>query len=174
MVRPIPGHANIVSRTTVPPSRLANCRPLMVIVGISALRALQARRVALVSPYSPTVSENARAYLHSGHGFDVTAVEGLNITDPGTITGLDAGPITSALARAAISKPDVFIVAGGAFHGMRYIDAWEEQFGRPVITTNIYIDKNVKPNQLVKSMLCASVAATFPQQSGADYRKQSH
>ena len=105
-------------------------------VMVDALRALQARRVALVSPYSPTVSENARAYLHSGHGFDVTAVEGLNITDPGTITGLDAGPITSALARAAISKPDVFIVAGGAFHGMRYIDAWEEQFGRPVITTN--------------------------------------
>ena len=63
-------------------------------------------------------------------------MEGLNITDPSTITGLLSGLITSALERAAEANPDVFVVAGGAFHGMRFIAEWEQHLGRPVVTTN--------------------------------------
>src|SRR5690606_12355509 len=40
MVRPMPGQEKMDSRTTVPPSRLASWRPLMVTVGISALRSV--------------------------------------------------------------------------------------------------------------------------------------
>jgi maleate cis-trans isomerase len=103
---------------------------------IQALQVLQARRVALVSPYSPWVSARARDYLAVGHGFDVVAVEGLNITDTRTLIGLESAPITAALERAADSDPDAYIVAGGAFQGMRFIADWEESLGRPVITTN--------------------------------------
>lgn len=102
---------------------------------LEALAALEASRAALVSPYSPEVSGGARAYLERG-GFDVTAVEGLNVTDPTEITGLRAGRISSALERAVQTDPDVLIVAGGAFHGMPLIQGWEAQFDRPVITTN--------------------------------------
>lgn len=103
---------------------------------VQALHALDARRVAFVSPYSPAVSARARDYLQAENGFDVVAVEGLNITDPSTITGLQSGPITSALERAAKANPDVFVVAGGAFHGVRFIAEWEQHLRRPVVTTN--------------------------------------
>ena len=102
---------------------------------LEALDALDATRVALVSPYSPEVSASARDYLERG-GFDVTAVEGLNVTDPNTITGLKGEHIASSLVRAAQTDADVLIVAGGAFHGMPLIHAWEQRFQRPVITTN--------------------------------------
>src|SRR3989475_2934900 len=46
-----------------------------------AVRALGARRVAIVSPYSDAVNERAARYFKAKHGLDTVALEGFRATD---------------------------------------------------------------------------------------------
>ena len=101
-----------------------------------ALRALGARRIGLVSPYSEEVNARARRYFADKHGLDVALVEGFAATDSYTIGHL--GPENARDAFARINRPeiDAFAVPGGNFATMASIDAWEREFGKPVVTTN--------------------------------------
>ena len=101
-----------------------------------ALRALGARRIGLVSPYSEEVNAKARRYFDDKHGLDIAVVEGFAATDSYTIGKL--GPENARDAFARINRPDLdaFVVPGGNFATMSSIDAWEREFGKPVVTTN--------------------------------------
>src|SRR5436309_13219836 len=46
-----------------------------------AVRALGARRIAIVSPYSDAVTERAARYFKAKHGLDTVALEGFGATD---------------------------------------------------------------------------------------------
>src|SRR5262249_58122054 len=46
-----------------------------------AVRALGARRVAIVSPYSDVVNERASRYFKAKHGLETGALEGFGATD---------------------------------------------------------------------------------------------
>jgi maleate isomerase len=102
----------------------------------SALRALGARRVALVSPYSEPVNSRARHYFESKYGLEITAVEGFAATDSYAIGQL--GPENARDAFARIDRPEIeaFAVPGGNFPTMASIEGWEREFGKPVVTTN--------------------------------------
>jgi arylmalonate decarboxylase len=101
-----------------------------------AVRALRARRIALVSPYSATVNERAARYFESKHGLETVALEGFGATDSYAIGQL--GPENARNAFARIDRPEieVFVVPGGNFPTMTSIAAWEQEFGKPVVTTN--------------------------------------
>ncbi len=101
-----------------------------------AVRALGARRIALVSPYSEAVIGRAKRYYESKHGLEVVALEGFGATDAYAIGSL--GPENARDAFARIDRPDieVLVVPGGNFPTMAHIAAWEQSFGKPVITTN--------------------------------------
>jgi maleate isomerase len=101
-----------------------------------AVRALGARRVAVVSPYSEAVNERAARYFKDKHGLDTLALEGFGATDSYAIGQL--GPENARAAFARINRPDVeaFVVPGGNFPTMTSIAAWEQEFGKPVVTTN--------------------------------------
>ena len=101
-----------------------------------ALRALGARRIGLVSPYSPDVNTRARRYFADQHGLDIAVVEGFAATDSYAIGRL--GPENAREAFARINRPelDAFAVPGGNFATMASIEAWEREFGKPVVTTN--------------------------------------
>src|SRR4030095_11433238 len=66
-----------------------------------ALRALGARRIALVSPYSQDVLGRARQYFESRYGVEVVALEGFGATDSYTISTISANPATPAFTRVA-------------------------------------------------------------------------
>jgi arylmalonate decarboxylase len=101
-----------------------------------AVRALGARRIAIVSPYSTEVNQRAREYFKRKHGLDTVALEGFGATDAYAIGKL--GPQNARDAFARIDRPEIeaFVVPGGNFPTMASLAAWEREFGKPVITTN--------------------------------------
>jgi maleate cis-trans isomerase len=101
-----------------------------------AVRALRASRIGVVSPYSDSVNERAAHYFKSKHGLEPIAVEGFGATDSYAIGQL--GPENARDAFARIDRPEIeaFVVPGGNFPTMTSIAGWEQQFGKPVVTTN--------------------------------------
>src|SRR6516225_5819596 len=101
-----------------------------------AVRALGGRRIAIVSPYSVAVNERAGHYFKAKHGLETVALEGFGATDSYAIGQL--GPENARNAFARINRPEieVFVVPGGNFPTMTSITAWEQEFGKPVVTTN--------------------------------------
>jgi arylmalonate decarboxylase len=101
-----------------------------------AVRALGARRIAVVSPYSEAVNARAARYFRAKHGLETIALEGFGATDAYAIGQL--GPQNARDAFARIDRPEieVFVVPGGNFPTMPSIATWEREFGKPVVTTN--------------------------------------
>jgi maleate isomerase len=101
-----------------------------------AVQALGAKRIALVSPYSPPVIERAKHYYESKYGLQVVAMEGFAATDSYMIGKL--GPENARDAFARIDRPEieVLVVPGGNFPTMSFVPEWEQEFGKPVVTTN--------------------------------------
>jgi len=101
-----------------------------------ALRALRAQRIAIVSPYSDAVNERAARYFESKHGLETVALEGFGATDSYAIGQL--GPENARNAFGRIDRPEIeaFVVPGGNFPTMASIAAWEQEFNKPVVTTN--------------------------------------
>ncbi len=101
-----------------------------------AVRALGARRIAVVSPYSDEVNQRAGRYFAAKHGLETVALEGFGATDSYAIGQL--GPENARDAFARIDRPEieVFVVPGGNFPTLNSIAGWEREFGKPVVTTN--------------------------------------
>src|SRR5262245_60670192 len=101
-----------------------------------AVRALGARRVAIVSPYSEAVNARAAHYFETKHGLQTVALEGFRATDSYAIGQL--GPENARDAFLRLDRPEIeaFVVPGGNFPTMPSIAAWEREFGKPVVTTN--------------------------------------
>jgi maleate cis-trans isomerase len=101
-----------------------------------AVHALGGRRIALVSPYSQEVIGRARQYFERRYGLAIIAMEGFGATDAYAIGALSADNATEAFARIDRPEIDILVVPGGNFPTMQYIAGWEQQFHKPVITTN--------------------------------------
>lgn len=101
-----------------------------------ALNALGVRRIALVSPYSQAVIGRAQHYYEAQYGLEVVAMEGFGATDSYEIGSMGADRATDAFSR--IDRPEIesLVVLGGNFPSMTFIAGWEQQFSKPVITTN--------------------------------------
>jgi maleate isomerase len=101
-----------------------------------AIKALKAKKVALVSPYSVPVNEAAKRLFEGASGCEVVAVEGFAATDSYAIGAL--GPENARDAFARVNRPeiDAFIVPGGNFPTMAHVEGWEAEFKKPVVTTN--------------------------------------
>ena len=101
-----------------------------------AVRALGARRIGLVSPYSETVNRRAADLFARKHGLETVALEGFGATDSYAIGNL--GPENARDAFARINRPEIeaFVVPGGNFPTLASIAEWEREFNKPVVTTN--------------------------------------
>jgi arylmalonate decarboxylase len=101
-----------------------------------AVRALGARRIAIVSPYSDAVNARAAHYFQAKHGLDTLALEGFGATDAYAIGQLGPQHAREAFARIDRAEIEAFVVPGGNFPTLTSIAAWEREFRKPVITTN--------------------------------------
>jgi maleate isomerase len=101
-----------------------------------ALQALGARRIALVSPYSQDVLDRARQYFESQYGLEVVAMEGFGATDSYAISTISADHATASFTRVDRPEIEALVVPGGNFPTLCSIAAWEQQFHKPVVTTN--------------------------------------
>jgi maleate isomerase len=101
-----------------------------------AVRALGARRIAVVSPYSADVNQRAGHYFAAKHGLEAVALEGFGATDSYAIGQLGSENARDAFARIDRPEIEVFVVPGGNFPTLTSIASWEGEFGKPVVTTN--------------------------------------
>jgi maleate isomerase len=101
-----------------------------------ALRALGTLRIAMATPYSPDVIDRASRYYESKYGVTIVASESLGATDSYAIGKMDAGLAQAAFGRIDRPNIDALVLPGGNFPTQDSIDPWEQQFGKPVITTN--------------------------------------
>jgi len=101
-----------------------------------ALRALGTLRIAMATPYSQEVIERAKRYYETKYGITVAATESLGATDSYAIGKMDAGMAQAAFSRIDRTEIEALVVPGGNFPTMEQIAAWEQQFSKPVITTN--------------------------------------
>jgi maleate isomerase len=101
-----------------------------------AMKALGAKRIAMLSPYNSDLVARGRRYFETIHGLEFLAVDSFNMTDPLAITRLGPEAATTALAKLAKLKPDAIIMAGGAYHVMNSLAEWEQSFGVPIVATN--------------------------------------
>jgi maleate isomerase len=102
----------------------------------AALRALGVQRIALVSPYSDAVIALAKDYYQTHYDLSVVAMEGFAAEDAYAIGAIGPQHATAAFKRVDSAKVEALVVPGGNFPTMSFIDKWEAQFGKPVITTN--------------------------------------
>jgi len=101
-----------------------------------ALRALGARRIGLVSPYSDAVNARARHYFNARHGLEVVAIDGFASTDSYAIGALGPEMARQGFARIDRKEIDAFVVPGANFNTLASIADWERGLGRPVVTSN--------------------------------------
>ena len=101
-----------------------------------AVRALGAKRIGIVTPYSTEVIANAKRYYEGKYGLEVVAMEGFGAKDAYAIGKLHANMAFAALRRVDQPAIEVLIVPGGNFPTMPWIAPWERALGKPVITTN--------------------------------------
>lgn len=103
--------------------------------GISALRAVGAKRVAVIHPpwFSAQLSASGARYYHR-HGFEVALCASI------TPSRAFAEVPTSAVfdwARANVPRQaDAVLIAGNGLRAVGIIDALEQSLGRPVLTAN--------------------------------------
>ena len=100
-----------------------------------ALRALEAKRIGLVSPYSEEVNARARRYFSGKHGLEIAVLEGFAASDSYAIGKL--GPENARGAFLRIDRPeiDAFAVPGANFATIASIPAWEREFRKPVVSS---------------------------------------
>jgi maleate cis-trans isomerase len=95
-----------------------------------AVRALGARRIALLAPVGMPVLEREKHHYEHKYGLEAVALESFSIAD---------GPETVRDAMARIDQPEIEVMivrGGGSLPTMAYISAWENEFGKPVINPN--------------------------------------
>ena len=100
-----------------------------------ALKALGARRIGLVSPYSEEVNARARRYFSGKHGLEIAMVDGFAATDSYAIGKLEPEKARDGFLRIDRPEIDAFVVPGANFPTMLAIAAWEREFGKPVVTS---------------------------------------
>jgi maleate isomerase len=100
-----------------------------------ALRALGAKRIGLVSPYSQEVNARARQYFTRRHGLDIAMLEGFAASDSYLIGKLGPENAHDAFIRIDRADIDAFAVPGANFATMASIAAWEREFSKPVVSS---------------------------------------
>ena len=101
-----------------------------------ALHALGTPRIAMATPYSQDTIARAKRYYETKYGIGVVASESLGATDSYAIGKMEAGMAQAAFRRIDRADIDALVVPGGNFPTMNWIAAWEQEFGKPVVTTN--------------------------------------
>lgn len=101
-----------------------------------ALRRLNVRRIAFLSPYKDEVNRSMRGYLLE-QGFAVPAMASWNIADGGMVNRIS--PETAAAGVREIGRApgtDAVFVSCTALRLMDNIDALEQEIGKPIVTSN--------------------------------------
>lgn len=107
---------------------------------VDALRAIDAKRIVMISPYGETLQAREVAFLEN-QGFSIVSSRGLGIGEGGAHEYVQIrrlGPaVVVALARAAmVHDADAMLIACTDFGTLPVVDLLESDLGIPIVTSN--------------------------------------
>jgi maleate isomerase len=120
-------------------ARVANVTPIPLTITsdalIEAFRALDARRVVLVSPYDQATNDREVAFL-AHHGIEVLRERGLGCANGLAMAAVE--PERWVRETLALRDPaaDAYFISCTTIRSTDAIDALERELGKPVVTSN--------------------------------------
>lgn len=99
---------------------------------VDGLRALGAKKLSLASPYAPWLNQRLEHYL-TADGFEVLAMQGLSTEAHSTIT---RERILALVEEVVRPDTDAIFISCSNFRTLDIIDAVEQKYAKPVVTSN--------------------------------------
>ena len=117
---------------------LAGCPAIGVISSVDrALALVEAKRVAVLTPYNEELTKAVAGSVESG-GREVVIANGLGIEKNFDLAGVDPGGIVDFAVKslASVTSFDSIFVSCTNFRAFEAKDALEKRFGVPIVTSN--------------------------------------
>lgn len=102
---------------------------------VDGLRALGARRIALLTPYTREVHDREAAFLVH-HGFEVVSGAAMGIDTNAEMGRVEPHQLYEFALSHQVSDADAYLYSCTAIRTAGVIDELEEELGRPVVTSN--------------------------------------
>lgn len=102
---------------------------------IRALRAFEARRIVVATPYLDEINRLEDTYLRDV-GFDVLAIESLNIERDSDMVRVAPDFILDFARSLDRPDADALFISCGALRSLDIVEALERALGKPVVTSN--------------------------------------
>lgn len=102
---------------------------------ITALRALDVKRIAVATPYLDEINRREADYL-AAKGFGITNITGLNLEKDSDMIRVRPDFIAEFAASVDTPDADAVFISCGALRSLDIIDALEQKLGKPVICSN--------------------------------------
>lgn len=102
---------------------------------VDALAELGARRVALVAPYGPQVTENEADFLRD-HGLEITQTVALDVQPVADYPTWSPEDWTRAVIGAVVEPGDAVLLSCTNIRALDAIEPIERELGVPVVTSN--------------------------------------
>ncbi|MGD2126801.1 MAG: hypothetical protein PVG99_12025 [Desulfobacteraceae bacterium] len=113
-----------------------NARPTTLITGvIRALRALEARRIVVATPYLDEINVLEQRYLQE-RGFEVLDIRGMNIVKDTDIVRITPEFIMEYAKSLDRPDADAIFVSCGALRTLDIVSELEQEVGKPVVASN--------------------------------------
>lgn len=115
----------------------SGARRVTTLVGgvVAGLRALQARRLSVITPYVAGINDLELTYLQR-QGFDVDTLVGLEIELDQDIARVRPEFLLDFAEQQVHPDSDAVFISCGALRSIDIIDELEARIGRPVVTSN--------------------------------------
>jgi maleate isomerase len=102
---------------------------------LKGLSALKIKKVTLITPYSDEVNQAEKAFL-KGSGFEVVSFKSLELSEPKWVPQVHPEEMYRLTREAFIEDADGIFISCTGLHVDTIIEILEEDFKRPVITSN--------------------------------------
>jgi maleate isomerase len=100
-----------------------------------ALAALNAKRIAVLTPYLVETSEPMAGYFQE-HGFEITRLECFGIEDDRDMARVTSGTIVEAILRLDNPRTEAFFISCTALPSAETVAEIESRTNKPVVTSN--------------------------------------
>ncbi|BCH19097.1 maleate cis-trans isomerase family protein [Mesorhizobium sp. L-2-11] len=111
-------------------------KPTSIISGVMrALKAMNARKITVATPYVDPVNEIERVYMEE-RGFEILNIQGLNIENDEDMVRVTPDYIYEFAKQVDRADSDAIFISCGALRSVDIIQALEAESGKPVITSN--------------------------------------
>ena len=115
---------------------MPNAKPTSLITGvIRALRAVQARRIAIATPYLDEINRREAVYLERA-GFEVLSIAGLDLERDSDMVRVAPEFIAEFALSQDRDDADAIFVSCGALRTLDVIEEIENRSGKPAIASN--------------------------------------